>query len=69
MWFVQKLRSEYFPHRTNNWLIRASLYHYIVSLQETFEELSGIFGNLTQYHSKTNYITTYIFGDSLVNSL
>ena len=28
MWFIQKLRSEYFPHGANNWLIRASLYSY-----------------------------------------
>ena len=48
------LKSEYFPHGTNNWLTRAVLY----SHHELMENFRRVVRKLMKYHSKPNFVRT-----------
>ena len=73
MWFVQKLRSEYFPHGANNLLIRASLYSYRKPTRNFSEEFSENFWKSDsisfegQLHCHINF--RRLFGEFSVNCL
>ena len=43
----EKLRSEYFPYGTNNWLIRVSLYSHNKTLVESSEGCRKVFGRIS----------------------
>ena len=47
-----KIRSEYFPYGTNDWLIRVLFYSHHELVEKFSESCWDMFGKLTKYHSK-----------------